>query len=203
MNPGAGKPPKDVSTIRHALDALHSSGPARPQGPLAQGIGDARIPVVSFARRDVALEFQQALLEAGVMSSLSRLRRRTQVEVDATDRFQAVEHLRRFEARLDPERLRPLPRHFDFTVFCLAAALTLDAILVFGLGRNFSWSAAYLCGMFLALSLVFGLLLDFVRVNLHRMGRGQFGISGLFLLILAAAVSMVLLRLFSQTLFRE
>jgi hypothetical protein len=92
---GAGKPAKDISTIRATLATVHKSqGVSRSPGPLHEGLRpDDPVCVLSHYSPDEAQAVRDLLHEAGIKARVYRSRQLYQVHVPASARECAKELL--------------------------------------------------------------------------------------------------------------
>lgn len=158
--PAGGKPAKGREEIRATLDSIHQAEvPGHEAGPLNAGLnGEARLPIASFSTASTARDFQQVLLNSGVMSELMLSRRRTQVAVDMSDRQRAVELLNGYRAEHPEVASTIKSRRYDKTILLGMVGAGVGITYVIAMG--FLPSSILPCLACIAIGFLLGLLLD-------------------------------------------
>lgn len=196
--PAGGKPAKGRQEIRAALDALQQSEmPGHEAGPLNAGLAaDARLPIASFVGDSAARNFQQALLEAGVMSQLIRSRRGVQVAVEMADRERAVEALTRYRSEHPESADVSLRLRYDAAILCGIIGGGVGLTIVLGTGaETFTYLALAAC---IGIGTLSGLLMELV-LNVSRSRRGVLlSMSSLLVLMTLIALCVYLSKVIRQ-----
>lgn len=113
---GAGKPAKDISTIRATLATIHESqGVGDPPGPLSEGLrADDPVCVLSHYSAEEAQAVHDWLRDEGIKAGVNRSGRLYQVDVPASSREHAKELLaaNAIESRIQAPH--PIPDSIDF-----------------------------------------------------------------------------------------
>jgi hypothetical protein len=193
MDPPLEKtPPKSVERIRAALESVHRDQPATEPGPYRAGFApDEPIVIAAFHDRDCARAFQDALLEAGIVSKSRFHRTGAEVLVDHSDGQRASELLAKHLQRFPDRRRQGHRRDFDFAIFGSVLGLTCGAILL-EFRRPGDFLALTIMTLF---GTILGSLLDRPRNRYRRTGQLQFGLGDVLLLTAVIGLAIALWRL--------
>ena len=132
-----GKPAKSASTIRSALESLHSASESsespkknNAQGPLIDGFqADFPITVTTFYDSEMAKTFQQRLTKEGIFSKLISGTDGWQIIVDAEDSQKAARIYKDTRTEFPNTKPARLSKRFDFMIFGFLMGLTSSIIL--------------------------------------------------------------------------
>lgn len=192
-----GKRPKSADSIRASLQSIQASQKDDTSaGPLAKGLEPMdQLVVQSFKNYDVGRQFQQRLMDNGVMTTGKRHRGEYQVMVDYEDRDAASAILRE-HMKSNPDVL-PIGYNcrYDFLIFGLIIGLTLGVLLVldvYNASEDMLIAVSFaICGA------VCGHLVDRVILQVRRTNQLQIGMREFLLTATLPALIIAVSRIVS------
>jgi hypothetical protein len=193
MDPGFHKtPPKSAERIRAALESVQENvGKENEPGPYRDGLTpEARLVIASFHDPEGCRRFQQALLQAGIMSQANIQRTVSEVIVDYSDHDRASELLIRHLEAFPDRPPRTFRRDFDCTIFGIVIGGAFGLIYLAGELREPKDLVVAL--IFTLLGAITGGLLDRPRNRYRRTGQLQFGLGDVMVLMAVIALGITL-----------